>query len=350
MGFFHRAYGTVICAALLLPCLAIVIARRRRGHAERSDAGGTRAWPMPSGSMTVTAIVPTKNRSRLLTEAVGALLAQTARIDELIVVDRSADATGRRLVEGLVADTAEVRRPALLYILDDTITGVAAARNVALDRATGDVIVFCDGDVVPEPSVLETLLRHDRAQPSLAGIAPVIVNHTAPTPARRLHDWLFTRGPFRDERLPVYRLWRSFPPGTLAPVRMFAGAMMSFRRAALAGVRADARFRGASLGEDVDLCWSVTGRGGRLAIAVDAHIVHNRAPRPPVRPEEAMITSRALLCDKHLPRRLSTRVAFAWYVAGVLTGAMISALDTRTFSPLGSAAAGLRALWTDDAG
>jgi GT2 family glycosyltransferase len=197
--------------------------------------------------------------------------------------------------------------------------------------------------------VVERLLAHYEAAPECVGLAPVITNYAAPSPLRRLHHRLFYVGPFHDERQPVYWHWRRYPEATRVPVRMFTGAMMSFRRRDLEGVRHDARYRGASVGEDIDLCWSLWRRGARLAIATDAHIVHDRAPRPATRPEEIQIASWGFLYRKHLPRTAATRLAFAWYVVGVFAGALVNAVVSRRLDALRSALAGLRALRTDHA-
>lgn len=298
---------------------------------------------------TVSAVVPTKNRPAQLATAVRSLLAQSVPVDELIVVDQSGDDAGRSLVDALVAETPAGRRPRLDYVLDPAITGAAAARNTGLDRASGDILLCCDDDVVADRQVVERLLAHYEAAPEYAGLAPVITNYPLPGRLQRLHRRVFCRGPFHDERQPVYWRWNRYPP-TRVPVRMFTGAMMSFRRSALGGVRHDARYRGASIGEDIDLCWTLARRGARLAIATDARIVHARAPRPAARPEEAQIAAWGFLYDKHLPKTLATRLAFAWYVAGILVGAAVVAVRQRTLAPLRSAAAGLRALRTDHAG
>ena len=136
----------------------------------------------------------------------------------------------------------------------------------------------------------------------------------------------------------------------LANSAMFTGALMSFRRGALAGLRHDARYRAASVGEDIDLCWSLVGRGGRLAIATDARIVHNKAPRPARRPEEALLTSWAFLYDKHVPKTRAMRLAFGWFVVGVILGALYAAVRTASWSPLMSVWAGLRGVRSDYAG
>jgi peptidoglycan-N-acetylglucosamine deacetylase len=308
-----------------------------------------RAAGPPRARLTVSAIVPTKNRPALLAVAVRALLAQSTPVDELIVVDQSGDDAGRRTVTALVAGTPPPRRPRLDYVLDPAITGAAGARNVGLDRATGDILVCCDDDVVADPRTIGCLVAHYTAAPEFAGLAPVITNYPAPGRLRRLYHWLFDRGPFRDERQPVYWFWRRYAEPTRVPVRMFTGAMMSFRRSALGPLRHDPRYCGASIGEDIDLCWSLGRRGGRLAIVTDARIVHNRAPRPSVRPEEAQIAAWGFLYRKHVPKTLAARLAFAWYVTGVFVGAAVTGLTGRTLSPLRSALAGVRALRTDHA-
>jgi GT2 family glycosyltransferase len=297
--------------------------------------------------MNVSAVVPTKNRPDLLTDTVRALLAQTVRPDELIVVDQSADDAGRRAVHAVVEAAPAAGRPALVYVWDRAINGAAAARNAGLDLARGEIVVFCDDDVAPEPVVIERLLAHYARVPDLAGVAPVIVNYPAPGWLSRAHEAIFRRGPFRDERQPVYWHWRRWPEGTLVPVRMFTGALMSFRRDALGGLRHDPRYRAASVGEDIDLCWSLGARGGRLAIATDARIVHNKAPRPARRPEEALLTSWAFLYGKHVAKTPAARLAFAWFVIGVLVGALRAAVSTRSWAPLRSALAGVRGVRTD---
>jgi GT2 family glycosyltransferase len=308
-----------------------------------------RATARPEPRLTVSAIVPTKNRPALLAVAVRALLAQTMPVDELIVVDQSGDDLGARRVSAMVAELPAARRPRLEYLLDSTITGAAGARNAGLDRATGDILLCCDDDVVSDPRVVERLLAHYRLDPACAGLAPVITNYPPPSRLRRLHHRLFYVGPFHDERQPVYWFWRRYPEATRVPVRMFTGAMMSFRRSALGSVRHDPRYCGASIGEDIDLCWSLWRRGARLAIATDARIVHNRAPRPAARPEEAQIAAWGFLARKHLPRTLGPRLAFAWYVTGVFVGAAINGVGERSVAPLRSALAGVRALRTDHA-
>ncbi len=291
--------------------------------------------------LTVSAIVPTKNRAGLLGRIVQSLLAQTARIDELIVVDQSDDDRGRTIVEAALASVPAERRPRLRYVWDPAIDGAAAARNAGLDVATGDVVACVDDDMLPEPDVLERLLAHYTRDPGLAGVSPVITNYVAPARRHRLFARLFFRGPFHDDRQPVYWSWQRSRRSPLVPVRILNGGLLTVRRTALGTVRFDRRYRGASVGEDVDLSWSLGSRGARLAIATDARIVHDRAPRPALRHEEAFLTSWGFVFHKHVPRTWRSRVTLAWFVTGVVIEAAIASLRQRTLAPLRSARAGL---------
>lgn len=303
------------------------------------------AAAMPSaGELSVSVVIPTRDRPARLAAVVGHLLGQTARIDELIVVDQSADDEGRRRVEALVAAAAEERRPHLVYVWDRRIDGAAAARNAGLDRARGDIVVCVDDDMVPAPDALERLLAHHRRAPEVAAITPVITNYEPPSWPHRLHRSIFFRGPFRDDRQAVYWHWRRYTRGELVRVGLLGGGMISIRRAALGAVRFDRRYRGASLGEDIDLSWALRARGAGLAIATDARVVHDRAPRGSARFEAALLTSWGFVYRKHRADRPRDRLAFAWFVTGVVLGAVVASVRGRSLEPLRSARAGLEAI------
>lgn len=298
---------------------------------------------MPSRSSTpaLSVIVPTKNRPALLLDAVRSMLAQTLSAAELIVVDQSASDGVRPAIADLIAAQPPASRPALHYVWDPSINGAAAARNAGLEIAQGDLVAFWDDDVLAERDVLARLVAHYQRSPRLSGIAPVITNYAPPSRLGRILHGVFGLGPLRDERQPVYWFWRRFPPGRLVPVRMFTGALMSFRREAVGAVRFDRRYRGASVGEDVDFCWTLGARGARFAIATDARIVHNRAPRPAARPEETLLTCWGFLFEKHAPKTIGNYLAFAWFAAGVMATALYATLRDRTLAPLSSLRAGL---------
>lgn len=100
--------------------------------------------------MRLSVVVPTYNRSQVLRVCLRALAAQTLppeRFEVLVVDDGSTDDTEAvvRSFEGMLS-VHHLRQPAN--------RGRAAARNLGIGKATGDVVVFVDSDVFPVPGFL----------------------------------------------------------------------------------------------------------------------------------------------------------------------------------------------------
>jgi glycosyltransferase involved in cell wall biosynthesis len=90
--------------------------------------------------------VPTRNRQPLLARAVASIEAQRLRDFELIVADDgSTDGTGDWLRT----------RPDVRVVTSPHPVGAAAARNLALERARGELVAFLDDDDVWQPSYLD---------------------------------------------------------------------------------------------------------------------------------------------------------------------------------------------------
>jgi GT2 family glycosyltransferase len=101
---------------------------------------GERDRPENRGSTpTVSIIVPTRNRSAMLAQALRCALGQRSVDVEVIVVDEaSTDDTPRML--------ASIRDPRLRVLRHDPPKGVSTARNLAVDAARGEWLAFLDDD------------------------------------------------------------------------------------------------------------------------------------------------------------------------------------------------------------
>jgi len=84
---------------------------------------------------------------------------------------------------------------------------------------------------------------------------------------------------------------------------------------------------------DIDLCWSLVGRGGRLAIATDARSCTKGAAAAK-RLEEAQLTSWRSCTTSTCPRRPRRVWAFVWFMTGVVLGALHATVRTRSWAPL----------------
>ncbi len=131
-------------------------------HAERPKAERER--------YLVSVIIPTYNRRPILQKCLEHLADQTLDPDtfEVIVVDdASTDDTARMIKELAVPYT-------LRYIPLSERTGPGGARNVGIEAAQADVIVFLDSDLITAPQFLAAHAAVHREDPKRIGHGPII--------------------------------------------------------------------------------------------------------------------------------------------------------------------------------
>ena len=94
----------------------------------------------------ISVIIPTFNRVHTLPRAIDSVLSQTVQSKEIIVVDDgSTDDT-----QAVLVDYPELR----IFLKDNR--GVSAARNVGIEKASGEWLAFLDSDDEWLPEKLET--------------------------------------------------------------------------------------------------------------------------------------------------------------------------------------------------
>ena len=101
--------------------------------------------------MRVSAIIPAYNRKAAVFRAIDSVLAQTAPVDEIIVVDDgSTDGT---------ADGIHRRYGAQVRVVRQGNQGVSAARNTGIRDAQGEWIAFLDSDDIWLPTKMQCQLE-----------------------------------------------------------------------------------------------------------------------------------------------------------------------------------------------
>jgi GT2 family glycosyltransferase len=230
-------------------------------------------------SLSVSIIIPTKNRPLDLARVCESVWQQTVHARQLVIVDQSPDSESRGIIARQYGEAAPEIRSAIKldYVWDSTISGLAVARNQAMEIATGNIWLFLDDDVILEPDFLEQLLAVYASHPEAVGVSGVVTNYARPPRLSRLWNRVFLRGPFFDDRQPVY--WQAKRLRNNGPVRVtrLGGGLMSFRAGAVRELRFDENLVGVSDGEDVDFCARL-GPQALLLIAPKARLVHNQSP------------------------------------------------------------------------
>jgi glycosyltransferase involved in cell wall biosynthesis len=111
--------------------------------------------------LTISVIIPTYNRAKYLRDAIDSALNQSRVPDEILVIDDgSTDETSAVL--------AQYDSPT--RVIRQHNRGRSAARNVGLDEASGDAIMFLDSDDVLLPTNLERCASALAADPNVGVI------------------------------------------------------------------------------------------------------------------------------------------------------------------------------------
>lgn len=98
-------------------------------------------------------VIPTYQRRELVTDTVSALARQSydAPFEVIVVVDGATDGTAAAL--------SALELPFPLRVIQQENAGLAAARNRGAARATGDILLFLDDDMIAKPDLLREHAR-----------------------------------------------------------------------------------------------------------------------------------------------------------------------------------------------
>lgn len=121
----------------------------------------------------LSVLITTYNRSEILRRTLKAWLDQTFKDFELIVIDDgSTDSTWEVLNDYKSRYRAQLGDRLVIHRQENK--GASAARNLGINLARGDVIVFIDDDAYPVPIFLESHYRWHQRYPNAIVRGPII--------------------------------------------------------------------------------------------------------------------------------------------------------------------------------
>ncbi|MEP0545802.1 MAG: glycosyltransferase [Rhodothermales bacterium] len=210
--------------------------------------------PVPSDRElpSVSVIVPIYNASGVLQTTLPSWLSQDTSAEWLLVDDGSSDDTAE-LLSSMAGATMQVLR-------HSRNRGRAAARNTGIAAATGEVLLFLDADMRPEPDfVRQHAIAH--SDPDVIGVVsnPILEDLDLANP---YHRYLRSR-----------RGAAGVGPGKPLPFRYFIIGYTSVKAAAVAAVGGfDEQF---SYGEDLDFAYRLAQRYPDALRFSDRPVVHH---------------------------------------------------------------------------
>ena len=107
-------------------------------------------------------IIPLFNRELLVEQTIASLIRQTASLFEVIIVDDGSTDNSLEVCKGLALNDNRIK------VLRRTREpkGASVCRNIGLQNASGDYVIFLDSDDLLLPHCLETRLRYFEQNPS----------------------------------------------------------------------------------------------------------------------------------------------------------------------------------------
>lgn len=115
--------------------------------------------------MSISAVIPVKNRPSLIVQAIGSCLAQSQAPDEIIVVDDGSDDATPDIVKDLAEKESRIK-----LIRRENSGGAALARNLGAAQAEGRWLAFLDSDDRWHEDKLESQLALARQFPDAPAI------------------------------------------------------------------------------------------------------------------------------------------------------------------------------------
>jgi len=224
------AVAGLMLAAVLAVIAVAALALQTRAFAVVPRLGTVE--PLPVGPR-VSVIVAARDEERHIRTAVAALLAQDYRDVELIVVeDRSTDRTGA-ILDSMAAKTSRLVVEHVKELPAGWL-GKNHALHRGAKRATGDILLFIDGDVVLDRTAIARAIRP---------IAEDQADHVTVTPLMELPTWPLKAvvAYFLTWGVVVSRSWAVANPRSSAYIGI--GAFNMVRATSLAAVGGFTRIR-----------------------------------------------------------------------------------------------------------
>jgi glycosyltransferase involved in cell wall biosynthesis len=218
----------------------------------------------------ISVIIPTYNREDALRDSIADVLKQDYPNFEAIVVDQTA--THKPEIQQYLQEMSNQGKIRWFRVQWASLPG---ARNYAVRRAKGEIILFIDDDVQLPDNFLANHAKNYQEKPEIGAIAGRVFDRM------KLND---SQGNLIIEQLPP----EAMDPGiawyyidlvhTVKPQQVLSarGCNMSFRREIFTqhGLKFDERFRGSAVREESDFCLRLRSTGYKIWYDPEAHLVH----------------------------------------------------------------------------
>lgn len=223
-------------------------------------------------------IIPTYNRGKLLCNTLKNFIDHIPPHVEILIVDQSEE------VSPELMETVK-NHSDLVHYYKIYKKGLPHARNYGIKQATGEIIIFCDDDIIPAHDFTENHIRNYK-KTDIGGVGGRILQQEKQLHLSsklknknffmRLYRSLFLRNKFTGKvRWWDAHLVDNFDAATRMYINHTQGCNMSFKRDVIQEAGGfDERFGGSAHLEETDLCLRIRKAGYKIVFDPGAEIIH----------------------------------------------------------------------------
>jgi glycosyltransferase involved in cell wall biosynthesis len=206
----------------------------------------------------VSIVVPTYNRQECLIDMLQSLRNQTFQDFEVLVIDQSEIVLNEK-IQQILGSCPKIR-----YFHVDC-KGRSVAKNFAIDKALGDVVIFCDDDIIVAGNFIEVHAELHKIRPEVGAISCHLIEPGEEEISHQLPLDIRFYGRFINKPNAIFDGY----------VYSLNGGNMSFKKHILQTVGYfDENLIGTSMLEEPDIAYRVLKTGNRIYFSVATKVLH----------------------------------------------------------------------------
>ena len=268
----------------------------------------------------LSVIICTKDRPDEINRCVDFLLDQTVKEFELIIVDASSDGVTGSILKRKLG----MAKDGICFRYIRSAAWLTRQRNMGIEKASGEILVFLDDDVVVEKDYLE---NHHRVyemdtRKSIAGVGGIFLNVKPYSMPKQLFHKLFLlpTGDKKQRMLSSGFATHIIQPSEITNVEVLNGGNTSYRKAIFNSFKFDENFEGYGYMEDDDFSYRVS-RVHKLCITPFARSKHFVSDKGKDSLEHRMcleVKNHYYFFMKNMEQNIKTWMFFIWSEIGCL--------------------------------
>ncbi len=227
--------------------------------------------------ITLSVVIPTKDREEALLECVDSIINQFMKPVEVLIMD---DGQISESVKEIMRQSLSKNGISLKYFKKETI-GLADSKNLGAKESQGQIVLFLDDDVVLEQDYIENIVKvwaQRWSESNLAGVAGVIINSKRKSFGKIVFEKIFC--------LHRAKSWSILPWGFQTQdfditkeeiADWIPGGMSSFRKHILDDYQFASLQPGRTALEDLEFCWRLKNDGYYFIVTPCAKLIHRES-------------------------------------------------------------------------